>query len=166
VVVVAAGNWAIDASNVQPANCTGVITVAATNRTGGEAWYTDFGSTVEIAAPGGDTEVTLTDGVLSTLNAGVSSPGADIYEFYQGTSMATPHVTGIVALMLSRNPTLSPDQVLTILQQTARPFPAVCSGCGAGIANAAAAVQASGGGLTPAQLAAIQAVIDLLIQDE
>jgi serine protease len=67
---------------------------------------------------------------LSTLNAGSTSPGADSYALYNGTSMATPHVSGVVALMLSVKPTLTPDQVTSILQSTARAFPATCSQCG------------------------------------
>ena len=69
------------------------------------------------------------------------TPGADSYALYNGTSMATPHVSGVVALMLSVKPTLTPDQVTSILQSTARAFPATCSQCGAGIVNASAAVK-------------------------
>jgi len=145
VVVVAAGNENINASNDSPGNCNGVITVAATNRSGGRAFYSNFGATVEIAAPGGAmSSATDPNGILSTLNDGLTSPGNDIYAFYQGTSMATPHVAGVVALMLSKNAALTPDQVTALLQQTARAFPATCSQCGAGIVNAAAAVAAAG----------------------
>lgn len=135
-VVVAAGNYNMDAINFAPANCNGVITVAATTQLGAKAYYSNYGASVEIAAPGGDGAA----GVLSTLNAGVSTPGADSYASYIGTSMATPHVSGTVALMLARNPALTPAQVLTQLQATARPFPGVCNQCGAGIVDATAAV--------------------------
>jgi serine protease len=83
------------------------------------------------------------DGILSTLNAGATTPGADTYEYYQGTSMAAPHVAGVVALMLSRNPSLTPDDVAAKLKSTARPFPSTCAQCGAGIVNASAAVDAA-----------------------
>ena len=63
--------------------------------------------------------------------------------------MATPHVSGVAALMLSRNASLSPDQVASILTSTARPFPATCSPCGAGIVNASAAVDAVPAAVTP-----------------
>ena len=68
--------------------------------------------------------------------------------------MATPHVVGVVSLMLSVNPSLTPAQVVSMLQATATPFPAggscTASTCGAGIVNAAAAVaQANGGGGPP-----------------
>ena len=121
VVVVAAGNSNSDASNFTPANCNNVITVAATGHTGSRAYYSNYGTSVEIAAPGGDAQLGKT--ILSTLNAGTQGPGADSYANYQGTSMATPHVVGIVSLMLSLNPSLTPAQVTTMLQATATPFP-------------------------------------------
>jgi len=145
-VVVAAGNSNANSANFTPANCSGVVTVAAVGRNGGKASYSNFGATVEVAAPGGSGGV---NSVLSTLNAGSTSPGADSYALYNGTSMATPHVSGVVALMLSVKPSLTPDQVTSILQSTARAFPATCSQCGAGIVNASAAVDAAIGGTTP-----------------
>jgi serine protease len=145
-VIVAAGNSNANASNFTPANCSGVVTVAAVGRNGGKASYSNFGATVEVAAPGGSGGV---NSVLSTLNAGSMGPGADSYALYNGTSMATPHVSGVVALMLSVKPTLTPDQVTSILQSTARAFPATCSQCGSGIVNASAAVDAAIGGTIP-----------------
>ena len=142
-VIVAAGNSNANASNFSPANCTGVVTVAAVGRNGGKASYSNFGATVEVAAPGGSGGA---NSVLSTLNSGSAGPGADSYAFYNGTSMATPHVAGVVALMLSVNSALTPDQVTQILQSTARAFPATCSQCGSGIVNANAAVDAALGG--------------------
>jgi serine protease len=145
-VIVAAGNSNANAANFSPANCTGVVTVAATGRNGGKASYSNFGATVEVAAPGGSGGA---NSVLSTLNAGSTTPGADNYALYNGTSMATPHVSGVVALMLQAKSTLTPDQVTSILQSTARPFPATCSQCGSGIVNANAAVDAALGTVPP-----------------
>lgn len=145
VIIVAAGNEQQNAANVSPASCSGVITVASVNRNGGRAWYSNFGAVVDVAAPGGDTTVTA-NGVLSTLNAGATTPGSDTYEFYQGTSMATPHVAGVVALMLARNGALTPDEVETRLRNSTRAFPASCSQCGTGIVDALAAVNAATGG--------------------
>ncbi len=140
VVVVAAGNENQDAANFTPAGCDGVITVAATDRNGSKARFSNFGAAVEISAPGVN--------VLSTWNTGTTTPGAAAYTRKSGTSMAAPHVSGVVSLMLSRNPSLTPAQVLAILQRTARRFPpgSTCttSLCGSGIVDAEAAVRAAG----------------------
>jgi serine protease len=143
VVVVAAGNSNTDASQFSPANCTGVIAVAATGRNGGRAYYSNYGSIVDVAAPGGSMNTGATDGIVSTLNTGTQTALADTYKYYQGTSMATPHVSGVVALMLSANPALTPDQVESVLKSSARAFPQPCTTCGAGLVDAAAAVQAA-----------------------
>lgn len=143
-VVVAAGNSNANAGNFSPASCSGVITVASTNRAGGRAYYSNYGSVVDVAAPGGETSVS-SNGVLSTLNSGSQGPGADNYEFYQGTSMAAPHVAGAAALLYAVDSGLTPTEVESILASTARSFPAGCSGCGAGIVDAAAAVAAATG---------------------
>jgi len=150
-IVVAAGNDNANASGYVPASCNGVITVSATNRTGNKASYSNFGAVVEISAPGGDGGTGSPNAVLSTLNAGTTVPGADSYQFYNGTSMAAPHIAGVVSLMLSVNPTLTPAQVLSILQSTAQDFPggSTCttSICGSGIVDAAAAVIQSNTGV-------------------
>ncbi len=146
VVVAAAGNSGIDVSSASPANCAGVIAVAATGRTGGRARYSNFGAQVAVAAPGGDG----TSGVLSTLNSGRSGPLADTYAVYQGTSMAAPHVAGVAALMLAANTKLTPDEIATRLKSTARAFPASCAGCGAGIVDAAAALTGARSSPAPA----------------
>jgi serine protease len=139
VVVVAAGNANTNAANTSPANCQGVITVAATAKSGGKASYSNFGANVTLAAPGGDRDA----GMWSTLNMGTMAPGADAYASYAGTSMATPVVSGVVALMLSVNKNLTPDQVATLLKSSARAFPAACTSCGAGLVDANAAVAAA-----------------------
>ena len=146
VVVVAAGNDAVNVSNASPANCSGVVAVAATGRTGGRASYSNYGTLVDVAAPGGDGA----NGVLSTLNTGTGAPASDSYAAYQGTSMATPHVAGVAALMLALNTNLTPDDIESKLKSTARAFPASCSGCGTGIVDATAAVNAATTGGTAA----------------
>jgi serine protease len=153
VVVAAAGNSAMDVRNASPANCTGVIAVAATGRTGGRARYSNFGALVAVAAPGGDGA----SGVLSTLNSGRSGPLADTYAVYQGTSMAAPHVAGVAALMLALNTNLTPDEIATRLKSTARAFPASCSGCGAGIVNARAAADWAKSSAAPVAVAESEA---------
>jgi len=137
VVVVAAGNSNTSASYYYPANCKGVITVAATNRGGGRAYYSNYGGVVDVAAPGGDLRKGSSAGVLSTYYTG----SADSYKTLQGTSMAAPHVAGIAALLLARNPDLTPDEVEILIRTHVRAFPATCSGCGTGFAHATKVVE-------------------------
>jgi serine protease len=143
-IIAAAGNSNVDASNFTPANCNGVVTVASVNRPGGKSSFSNFGWVVELAAPGGE-KPTSANSILSTLNTGTTTPGSDTYVFYQGTSMAAPHVSGVAALMLSVKPTLKPDDVTFLLQSTSHRFAGACSECGAGILNARAAVEAATG---------------------
>lgn len=137
-VVVAAGNSAKDASTFNPANCPGVITVAAVDVNNNKAGFSNFGAKVDLAAPGVD--------VLSTLNTGTTVPVAPSYQSYNGTSMASPHVAGVVALVQSRRlalglPLLLPEQVRSLIKAAARPLAGSCAeGCGVGIADAGAAV--------------------------
>ncbi|MGC5034854.1 S8 family peptidase [Streptomyces sp. DT190] len=146
-VVVAAGNENTNASSSSPANCGNVITVAATNRAGSRASYSNYGTVVDISAPGGETRTTTANGILSTLNSGTKTPSTENYAYYQGTSMATPHVAGLAALMKSANSALTPAQIESAIKANARPLPGTCSGgCGAGLADAAKTVQAVKGG--------------------
>jgi len=140
VVIVAAGNEAGEVADHSPANCAGVITVAATTRSGSRAAYTNTGSGVDLSAPGGDSG----DAIPSLSNTGSTVPAADDYWFLSGTSFAAAHVSGIAGLMLSANGDLNPQQVRDILSASARPFAdASCNppACGAGIVDASAAVQ-------------------------
>ncbi|GAB2869109.1 S8 family peptidase [Streptomyces deserti] len=146
-VVVAAGNENQNAANSSPANCNNVITVAATNRAGSRASYSNYGSVVDIAAPGGETRTSTANGILSTLNSGTRTPSTENYDYYQGTSMATPHIAGLAALLKSANSALTPAQIESAIKANARALPGTCSGgCGAGLADAAKTVQAVKGG--------------------
>ncbi|MET1256478.1 S8 family peptidase [Aliikangiella maris] len=151
VVVVAAGNSNSDVQNFTPANCPGVIAVAATNKNGNRASYSNYGSLIDIAAPGGESGNSV--GVLSTLNTGRTTPSTDNYAWYAGTSMASPHVAGVAALMFAVNPNLTPTEVEQKLKQSARPFGSSSScntnNCGAGLLDAPAAVNAADSGTTP-----------------
>lgn len=143
-VVVAAGNSNADVANFTPASCNNVIAVASITSTGSRSSFSNFGTKIDVSAPG--------SGILSTLNAGTTTPGAASYASYNGTSMAAPHVAGTVALVQSRRLALglalyTPAQIESLLKSTAYPLPGTCSGgCGAGIINARAAVDAAGGG--------------------
>ncbi len=135
-VVVAAGNDAADARDFLPASCERVVTVAAGDGRGRlVSRYSNFGAAVEILAPGGDVERDddnddNPDGVYSMVRGG--------YEYYNGTSMATPHAAGVAALVLAANASFTPAQVLARLQETAIPRSAAeCPRpCGAGLLNA------------------------------
>ena len=142
-VVVAAGNSNTNVSSAVPANCANVIAVAATTSAGARASFSNYGTGIDVSAPG--------QAILSTLNSGTTVPGSASYASYNGTSMAAPHVAGVVALVQSVAPTaLSPAAIETLLKNTARALPGACSGgCGAGIVDADAAVTAALGGTNP-----------------
>ena len=139
-LVIAAGNDNINVSNASPANCNNVVAVGSITSTGARSSFSNYGSLVDIAAPGSS--------ILSTLNAGARTPGAETYASYSGTSMATPHVAGVVALIQAVSATpKTPAQVEALLKSSARAFPSTPSQpIGAGIVNAKAAVDAAGGG--------------------
>ncbi|WP_327364657.1 MULTISPECIES: S8 family serine peptidase [unclassified Streptomyces] len=151
-VVVAAGNSNADAAGFSPASCNNVVSVAATNRTGDRSFYSNYGSKVDVSAPGGETRratdtpgtvTTPENGILSTLNDGATTPGSEIYKPYQGTSMAAPHIAGLAALVVAAKPSLTPAQVEAAIKANARPLAGTCTGgCGAGLADAAATVNA------------------------
>ncbi|MGH8511169.1 MAG: S8 family serine peptidase [Gammaproteobacteria bacterium] len=154
-VVVAAGNGGRDgigddAAGSSPAGCDGVITVAASDPTGTITPFSNWGASVELMAPGGLTErcAKPEGGVLSMVARGGGTGACvvpDAYAFYNGTSMASPHVAGVAALMLAANSSLTPDQILQKLQSTAMPRTATqcppSTPCGAGLMDANAAVQ-------------------------
>lgn len=120
IIVAAAGNSGIR-SLEYPASYQGVISVSATSILDTLAGYSSFGPSVDVAAPGGDFSTPdidgdgRVDGVLSTdANDAAGSPRAT-YEYKQGTSMAAPHVAGVIALMKAVHPALSPEDVDTLL---------------------------------------------------
>jgi serine protease len=178
VIVASAGNSTGHAVNV-PANCSGVIGVAAVRHIGTKVGFSDVGPELTIAAPGGNC-VNIAAGqpclfpIVTTSNSGTTTPGSSIYtdsfNISVGTSFSAPLVSATVALMVSANSSLTPDQVRRLLRSTARSFPGVgapaddlgpiqtcrppdgvdqlqcyCTTltCGAGLLDAAAAVQQS-----------------------
>lgn len=152
VVVVAAGNAGGDVGGFTPANCNNVVAVAATGPDGARAAYSNHGEAVDLAAPGGTAAAPAEHNILSTLNLGAREPGAPGYAWYAGTSMAAPHVAGVVALMQAAAPMpKTPAQVERILRNTAYAsggFPGGCGyekPCGAGILDARYAVAVASG---------------------
>ncbi|WP_322976469.1 S8 family peptidase [Acinetobacter pittii] len=102
VMVVAAGNSNTDACSSSPARVSKAITVAATDSTDTRASYSNYGSCVDIFAPG------------SQINSSwIGSNTAT--KVLNGTSMATPHVVGVVAEMLQSTPTAAPQTISTNL---------------------------------------------------
>jgi len=143
-VVVAAGNDGGDVSSHWPANCQNVITVAALDNKGSRASYSNHGSNVFISAPGGGGGDDNNNWIWSLWNDGTTLKGNDAYAGMIGTSMATPHISGLISLMLGLKPQLTLDEIKYNLQKTARAFPpgSSCntSICGAGMADAYGAI--------------------------
>ncbi|BAL81424.1 S8 family peptidase [Caldisericum exile] len=122
VIVCAAGNDGRPLVSY-PAAYTECIAVGATRFDGRRAKYSNYGSALDIVAPGGDTSVDQNkdgygDGILQQTFSG--SPTNFGYYFFQGTSMATPHVAAVAALVLSLHPEFTNVQVRTALQSTAK----------------------------------------------
>ncbi|MFC4765592.1 S8 family serine peptidase [Dyella koreensis] len=159
-VVVAAGNSNANVSGFSPASCPGVVAVAATGITSRRAYYSNYGAGITLAAPGGG--VYANDGssgtqatsgfIWSTIDSGTTSPSGSTYGGMAGTSQATPHVAGAVALMQSYRlalgkALLTSTQITSLLKSSAT-APHVAASrtkpIGAGILNTYAAVQAAG----------------------
>jgi serine protease len=147
IVVVAAGNEEEDIEKGSPASCEGVISVAASDREGKLAYYSNFGA-VTIMAPGGDTrdyEDPKTkkpipgsgekDGIFSVVRP--TDGNRDGVRSLQGTSMAAPHVAGAIALALAKHPDWRVDQVTEKLRASAfKLAPGACpkeKSCGPGL---------------------------------
>ncbi len=138
LIVVGAANDGADASGYSPAGCRNVLTVTSATQGGTRPDYANWGRSVAIAAPGGETG----HGVpVSSL----SGPGGE--RSPNGTSMAAPHVAGVASLLLSVRSRLTPTQLRALLTRTATPFPggrcdpSPARTCGSGMLNAVAAVQ-------------------------
>lgn len=137
VIVVAAGNTNAPAWRNTPAGCRGVITVGATDTQDRRAPYSDWGSAVTLSAPGG----TQAEGVDVWWNQRLTER--------RGSSYAAPLVAGAASLLLAQHPELTPAEVKTILERSARPFadggcdPQHQAGCGAGVLDVTAALQAA-----------------------
>ena len=134
VIVAAAGNSAGGPVGT-PGNCRGVIAVLALRHAGTKVGFSDLGTEISIAAPGGNCINTAAGTpclypISAASNTGTTVPVAadafwtNSFRISVGTSFSSPLVAGTVGLMFSSQPALTPTQVRTTLQATARPFPA------------------------------------------
>ncbi len=184
VVVAAAGNE--HGNPTRPASCSGVLGVAALNRDGFKASYSNFGAVLAIATAGGDPvdegrwgALLGDDGLLTIDNFGVTAPApaSQSYSRIAGTSFAAPIVAGTISLMLSVNPNLTVAQIIDGLRRSARPHVVssrigVCSAqnpgrcvcttstCGAGLLDADEALRFAQDPLAYAPLSRSAANID------
>ena len=156
VIVAAAGNESTSTESL-PAACPNVIAVSAVDSRAQRAAYSNFGAWVDVAAPGGDLRFDMDgdgqlDGIFSTHATGGGANREPTYRLLQGTSMAAPHVAGVVALMRSLVPTLGADDIETLLQQGSLTSDIGVAGrdeLGVGLIDAPAALRAAQGDATP-----------------
>jgi beta propeller repeat protein len=154
VLVAAAGNSNSDVSYFSPASYPEVIAVASTDQNDAKSDFSSWGQKISVAAPGGgsfdpDDPQEIYLNILSLRAAGLGPAELVVGNNYlrlRGTSMASPHVAGTVALMLSRQPAIGTDLAKVILESTATDIgaPGFDIYAGNGRIDAAAAVQAAG----------------------
>jgi serine protease len=155
-VIAAAGNDASSTISYPAAYDDSVIAVGATRYDETLAYYSNYGSSLDFVAPGGDLTLDQNgdgygDGVLqNTFNPNTRRTNDFGYWFFQGTSMATPHVSGVAALLIANgnadadnDGTTTPDEVRAVLQETAEDLgdPGWDETFGWGLVNAYAALQ-------------------------
>ena len=162
--ITAAGNYNMPASYSYPGNCYPTLNVGATGFSGDRAAYSNYSVQdsssgdfigVDLSAPGGDSKdyIGTPEGsngrIMSTWNDGKTTVGNPTYDYMEGTSMAAPVVSGVVALVYSIKPGISFDDMWTkVIQPSLTPFEAStkCAQtkvCGGGIVNAAGALAAA-----------------------
>jgi serine protease len=152
VITVAAGNDNRSEHYNAPAVCNDTIIVAATGPMGLRAHYSNYGPGVSFAAPGGDMNYGKQGGILSTVNPHGGYHGSG-FDFFQGTSMASPHAAGVAGLIYAvSDGAIRPERVEQILYATTHEFGKSsnpnnsCVGtkpCGHGILDAEKAIKAA-----------------------
>jgi serine protease len=132
IVVAAAGNAGINVDGYGPSGCDNVVTVSAGDGAGALAYYSNWGDKVDIMAPGGDLRADLDhdgrpDGILSTRRSAncvdpvTNDPvGECRYSYENGTSMAAPHVSAAFALLKSKHPEESNNDLIATVLDIAR----------------------------------------------
>lgn len=175
MVVSAVGNLGRDLNTLpsSPSHCNNVLGVTAVNSSGLRASYSSFGRDADLAAPGGEGASGDNRPIIVATNDGYIEPEeGSSHRYTTGTSVASPLVSGIIALMLSTNPDLTNSEITALLKATVRPFPfsddsMACdtATCGAGLVDAFSAVKAAAGfnpeepGLLAAAILADEAVV-------
>ncbi len=122
IVVAASGNENTDIP-MFPASLDSVISVGAININKQRASYSNYGSYLDVVAPGGDNTPDINgdgdpDGIISTMGSDVAAKNLQMeysYNYAMGTSMAAPHVSGVISLMKAVNPNLTPQNVDDLL---------------------------------------------------
>ncbi|MBN2372940.1 S8 family serine peptidase [bacterium] len=123
-IIAAAGNDGLPACSDPAAYDEKVIAVGATRYDETLSYYSNYGPSLDIVAPGGDTSVDqngdgYVDGVLQQTFQKIGWRITWNYYFFQGTSMATPHVAGVAALLISNGTAATPQEVRAAIQETA-----------------------------------------------
>lgn len=116
VVVVAAGNNNLDALDFSPASADYAITVGASDPTDLKAQFSNWGEKIDVVAPGVD--ILSIRAAANTMCTATRTVGTN-YCRVSGTSMATPHVAGLAALLYSKNAALSNEEIRQILRKSA-----------------------------------------------
>jgi len=138
IVVSAAGSTGQNTATTTPANCEGVITVAAVDRKGARSPTSNFGSEVTLAALGGDMSTGERNGIFATTNTGRYRPRNAAFGYYQGSSAAAARVSGALAALAERHPEADAAALTSKLLSATTPFvPGQCDrgdgNCGVGI---------------------------------